>query len=102
MGLAGQGAVDRPGRTIVLSGGKRNWGRATDTLFTRERRQQWTAKHSEVTMEFHRRVSSTPSLVGILAGHIHSQSVDLFKDVPQFVAPPNLAGGYLDIHFENE
>lgn len=91
-----------PGRPITFSCGNPHWGSATDTLFTLERRQQWPAKHSEVTMEFHRRVFSTPNLVGILAGHIHSQSVDLFKGVPQFVAPPNLAGGYLDIHFEHE
>ncbi|MBF8637517.1 metallophosphoesterase [Pseudomonas fulva] len=89
-----------PGRPITFSCGNPYWGAASDTLYTMERREQWPVKHTDVTMEFHRRVFSTPNLVGILAGHIHSQSVDVFNGIAQFVAPPNLAGGYLDVRFE--
>ncbi len=89
-----------PGKPITFSCGNPHWGAATDTLHTMERRQQWPAKHSKVTMDFHQRVFSTPNLVGILAGHIHIPSIDVFNGVPQFVAPPNLAGGYLDVRFE--
>ncbi len=89
-----------PARPITFSCGNPHWGAAADTLHTMEGRQQWPAKHSKVTMDFHRRVFSTPNLVGILAGHIHTQSMDVFNGVPQLVAPPNLAGGYLDVRFE--
>ena len=89
-----------PGRPISFGCGHPQWGAAADTGYELERRQQWPNSHTKVTMEFHRRVFATPNLVGILAGHIHIASLDVFNGVPQFVAPPNLAGGFLDIHFD--
>ncbi|MPT01268.1 MAG: hypothetical protein E2581_22630 [Pseudomonas sp.] len=89
-----------PSRPITFSCGNPHWGAANDTLYTLERRSKWPAKPSEVSMEFHRRVFATPNLVGILAGHIHTQLMNVFKGIPQFVAPPNLPGGYLDVRFE--
>lgn len=89
-----------PGRPVTFSCGHPEWGTATDTLHTLERRQPWPEAHTQVTMDFHREVFSTPNVVAILAGHIHTPSIDVFKGVVQAVAPPNLAGGFLDVTFD--
>ena len=90
-----------PGRPFTYGCGHPQWGVVEDTGYTLERRPQWPRTgHTKVTMEFHRRVFSTANLAGILTGHIHTQSLDVYKGIPQFVAPPNLAGGYLDVSFD--
>jgi len=90
-----------PGRPVTYGCGNPNWNAGADNLYTLERREQWPNQgHTKVTMEFHRRVFNTPNLVGILAGHIHTQSLDVLNGVPQFVAPPNLGGGFLDVSFD--
>lgn len=90
-----------PGRPFTYGCGHPEWGVVEDKGYELERRPQWPREgHTKVTMDFHQRVFSTPNLVGILTGHIHTQSLDVYRGVPQFVAPPNLAGGFLDIRFE--
>lgn len=89
-----------PGRPISYGCGHPQWGAAADTGYELERRQQWPQGHTKVTMEFHRQVFNTPNLVGILAGHIHIASLDVLNGIPQFVAPPNLEGGFLDVRFD--
>jgi DNA repair exonuclease SbcCD nuclease subunit len=88
-----------PGRPVTFSCGHPGWGTASDTLYTLEGRQPWPVSHTQTTLDFHREVFSTPNLVAILAGHIHTASLDVFKGVVQAVAPPNLAGGFLDVTF---
>lgn len=90
-----------PGRPIVFGCGHPQWGVVEDNGYQLERRPQWPRQgHTKVTLDFHQRVFSTSNLVGILTGHIHKQSLDLYQGIPQFVAPPNLAAGFLDVRFE--
>ncbi|WP_341961907.1 metallophosphoesterase [Pseudomonas sp. RC10] len=90
-----------PGRPIVFGCGHPQWGVVEDKGYELERRPQWPRQgHTKVTLDFHERVFSTPNLVGLLTGHIHTQSLDVYRGIPQFVAPPNLAGGFLDVRFE--
>lgn len=90
-----------PGRPIVFGCGHPQWGVVEDNGYQLERRPQWPRTgHTQVTMQFHDQVFNTPNLIGILTGHIHTQSLDVFDSIPQFVAPPNLAGGFLDIQFD--
>lgn len=90
-----------PGRPFTYGCGHPQWGVVEDTGYPLERCPQWPRSgHTKVTMEFHRQVFTTPNLAGILTGHIHTQSLDVYKGIPQFVAPPNLAGGYLDVTFD--
>ena len=61
---------------------------------------QWPVTgHTQVTMDFHSEVFSTPILVGVFAGHIHRQSCDLINGIPQFVTDDNASGGIMDVDF---
>lgn len=90
-----------PGRPVTYGCGNPQWGVVEDKGYQLERRPQWPRQgHTKVTLDFHHRVFSTPNLVGLLTGHIHTQSLDVFEGIPQFVAPPNLAAGFFDIRFD--
>ncbi len=88
------------GRSVGFGCGHPHWGYETDSGYQVERRERWPkAGHTKTTMDFHRAVFQAPNLIGVFAGHIHRQSVDVYQGIPQFVAPPNAAGGFLDIRF---
>ena len=88
------------GRPVSFGCGHPNWGAATDKNFRVERRPQWPeAGHTEITKAFHRTVFSSRSLLCILAGHTHRQSMDWVNGIPQVVAEPNLRGGFLTVEF---
>jgi hypothetical protein len=89
-----------PGKKISFGCGNPNWGAATDRNFKIERRPKWPESgHTRTTLNFHKKVFSAPNLLGIFAGHIHRNSIEMIKGKPQIVADDNASGGYLDINF---
>lgn len=89
-----------PGKKISFGCGNPNWGAATDHGFEIERRPKWPESgHTETTLNFHKEVFNAPNLLGIFAGHIHRNSIEIIKGKPQIVADDNASGGYLDINF---
>ncbi|MCL6267190.1 metallophosphoesterase family protein [Flagellimonas myxillae] len=89
-----------PGKGISFGCGNPNWGAATDRNFELERRPKWPESgHTETTLNFHKQVFTAPNLIGIFAGHIHRNSIEIIKGKPQIVADDNASGGYLDINF---
>ena len=89
-----------PGKKISFGCGNPNWGAATDRNFELERRPKWPESgHTQTTLNFHRKVFTAPNLLGIFAGHIHRNSIEMIKGKPQIVADDNASGGYLDINF---
>ncbi|WP_262246019.1 metallophosphoesterase family protein [Parapedobacter soli] len=88
-----------PGRPVSFGCGHPEWGAASDRNHEIERRERWPeGGHTSTTLAFHEAVFDTPNLLGILAGHTHTASLDLFRGIPQVVASPNASGGY--IHLE--
>ncbi|WP_162344244.1 metallophosphoesterase family protein [Cyclobacterium salsum] len=89
-----------PARSLGYGCGHPDYNAANDRNFELERRQRWPNEgHSQTTMDFHQAVFESPNLLGVLAGHIHRQTVDWVKGIPQFLTPPNAAGGYLKVNF---
>ncbi|MEO1010793.1 MAG: metallophosphoesterase [Bacteroidota bacterium] len=89
-----------PGKGISFGCGNPNWGAATDRNFKVERRPKWPeGGHTRTTLDFHRKVFNAPNLLGVFAGHIHRNSIEIIKGKPQIVADDNASGGYLDIDF---
>lgn len=89
-----------PGRPVSYGCGHPDWGAATDKIHDIERRPRWPESgHSKITMDFHREVFNAPNLMGIFAGHVHRQTMDCIKGIPQFLTTPNASGGYLEVDF---
>ena len=89
-----------PGRSIGFGCGNPQWGANTDQNYELERRQQWPEKgHSATTMNFYKKVFSSDNLIGILAGHIHKQSLDVINGIPQIVTDANAVGAFLHVEF---
>ena len=89
-----------PGKKISFGCGNPNWGAATDHGFELERRPKWPESgHTKTTLNFHKEVFNAPNLLGIFAGHIHRNSIEIIKGKPQIVTDDNASGGYLDISF---
>ena len=89
-----------PGKGIYFGCGNPNWGAATDRNFNIERRPKWPEQgHSQTTFNFHKEVFNAPNLLGIFAGHIHRNSIEMIKGKPQIVSDDNASGAYLDISF---
>lgn len=89
-----------PGKKISFGCGNPNWGAATDRGFKLERRPKWPESgHTQTTLNFHKKVFNAPNLLGIFAGHIHRNSIEMIKGKPQIVTDDNASGGYLDINF---
>ena len=89
-----------PGRSMGFGCGNPEWGAAADRNFELERRPKWPdSGHTQTTIDFHREVFDTKNLLGIFAGHIHRQSVDVVNGIPQFVTDANAVGAFADISF---
>jgi hypothetical protein len=89
-----------PGKGISYGCGNPQWGAATDRNYELERRPRWPESgHTQTTLNFHKQVFAAPNLLGIFAGHIHRNSLEIIKGKPQLVADDNASGGYLDIDF---
>ncbi len=82
-----------PGRPVGFGCGHPAWGAKTDRNYELERRPRWPdSGHTQVTLDFHREVFDAPNLLGIFAGHIHRDSVDVINGIPQFVTDDNASG----------
>lgn len=89
-----------PGKKMSFGCGNPNWSASTDRNFELERRPKWPASgHTQTTLNFHKSVFSAPNLLGIFAGHVHQNSIEMIKGKTQIVADDNASGGYLDINF---
>lgn len=89
-----------PGRSVGFGCGHPEWGEKADKNFTLERRQPWRAGgHTRTTIAFYEAVFGAENLLGVLAGHIHNQSVDIINGIPQIVTESNAEGGFLEIGF---
>lgn len=87
-----------PGRSVGFGCGHPEWGHNSDRNFLLERRPRWpVGGHTPATMAFHEAVFSAPNLLGVFAGHIHRQSLDILQGIPQIVAPANANGGFIQI-----
>lgn len=88
-----------PGRSLGFGCGHPDWGWDNDRNHEIERRERWPKSgHTQTTMAFHETAFSTPNLLGILAGHVHHPSIDLYHGLPQVVAGANATGAH--IHLE--
>ena len=89
-----------PGKKISFGCGHPKWGAATDRNFDIEKRPKWPGSgHTQTTFNFHKQVFSAPNLLGIFAGHIHQNSMEMIKGKPQLVSDDNASGAYLNISF---
>ena len=89
-----------PGRSTGFGCGHPSWGAQTDRNFELERRPKWPESgHSQVTLDFHREVFSASNLLGVFAGHIHRNSIDVINGIPQFVTDDNASGAFMDLEF---
>ncbi|MCR4576223.1 MAG: metallophosphoesterase [Lentisphaeria bacterium] len=87
-----------PGRDSGFSVGHPNWNASTDVNWKVERRPRWPESgHDQLTMDFHKEVFAAPNLLGIVAGHIHEQSVDFYRGKFQVVVQYGVTGGFLEM-----
>jgi len=87
-----------PGKNISFGCGNPFWGAETDRNFELERRPKWPENgHTKTTFEFYKKVFDSSNLIGIFAGHIHRNSIEIIKGKPQIVSDDNASGAYLDI-----
>ena len=92
-----------PERPLGFGCGHPDWGEKADKNFELERRMPWSSSgHTSTTMAFHKAVFSAPNMVGILAGHIHQQSLDVINGIPQIVTNANATGAFLQVEFHHE
>jgi hypothetical protein len=89
-----------PGRPVGFGCGHPEWGTKTDKGYQLERRPPWPQDgHTKTTMDFYETVFHADNLLGVLAGHIHNQSVDVINGIPQVVSEANAEGGFLQVDF---
>ena len=89
-----------PGRPLGYGCGHPSWGAESDRSYELERRERWPERgHTKTTMAFYDEVFSCDNLLGIFAGHIHRQTIDIVEGKPQFVADANATGAFLEINF---
>ena len=87
-----------PGRSVDFGCGHPDWNSSTDPSYKIERRAPWPKEgHTRTTLKFYEEVIHAPNILAVFAGHIHSQSIDVIKGLPQFVTPFNAAGGFYDV-----
>ena len=89
-----------PGKKISFGCGNPFWGAITDRNSELERRPKWPENgHTKTTFEFYKKVFDSSNVMGIFAGHIHRNSIEIIKGKPQIVSDDNASGAYLDIDF---
>ena len=92
-----------PERPLGFGCGHPAWGAKADKSFELERRKPWSAGgHTATTMGFHKTVFNAPNILGVLAGHIHQQSLDVINGIPQIVTNANATGAFLQVEFHHE
>lgn len=86
------------GRTVGYGCGHPEWNASTDPSYEIERREKWPEQgHSETTYKFRQEIEEANNVLAVFCGHIHTQTVDMIGNVPQFVAKMNATGAYYDI-----
>jgi len=92
------------GRNLGFGCAHPEWNGKNDKNYELERREKWRdSGHSPTTLKFFQRILTATNLIGIVAGHIHKQSIDILKNgLPQIVTTANANGGFLSLHFEKE
>lgn len=92
------------GRNLGFGCAHPEWNGNNDKNYELERRERWRdSGHSPSTLKFFQSILEASNMLGIVAGHIHGQSLDILKNgVPQIVTTANANGGYLSLQFEKE
>ncbi len=89
-----------PGRYVSYGCGHPEWGAESDTIFEIEGRIRWPESgHNATTYAFYEEVFGGGNVTSVFAGHVHRQTVDVINGIPQFLAPPNAMGGFLEVEF---
>lgn len=89
-----------PGRGLDYCCGHPDWNAAHDPHWQIERRPRWPENgHSQTTLDFCNAVWNAPALIGVVAGHTHVRSTDLYKGKIQLTAPFGGRGEYLELIF---
>ena len=89
-----------PGKNISYGCANPNWNGASDSNYKLERRPKWPENgHTQTTFNFYQSVFNASNLLGVFAGHIHKNSIEIIKGKPQIVSDDNASGGFLDIDF---
>ena len=87
-----------PGRSVGFGVGHPNWNASTDGNYKIERRPQWPAEgHTETTYAFRQEALKAVNVLGVFAGHIHVQSLDICQGKPLLVAPAGIDGSAITI-----
>lgn len=87
-----------PGRPVNYGCAHPDWKKENDKLYELERREPWREEgHTKTTMQFREEVLKTSNLLGVFAGHIHKQSLDVVDGLPLFVVKENASGNYYNI-----
>ncbi|WP_209329480.1 metallophosphoesterase family protein [Lunatimonas salinarum] len=88
-----------PGRSVGYGCGHPDWGWEVDRNHELEGRVRWPKSgHTRETMDFHREVFGAPNLLGVFAGHVHRQTVDMIQGIPQLVTAPNATGAFIELN----
>lgn len=87
------------GRIGNYMSGSPGWGAAIDPFWQIERREKWAERQSPSTFAFREAVISTPNLVAVFSGHIHTFLAGCDCGKYLFTAPLNRNGDFLNVHF---
>ena len=89
-----------PDRHVDFGCGHPDWNRAHDYIYEIESREPWPEEgHTHTTYDFCREVWDSPTVIAVFAGHIHHESLDIFKNTPQFVLGAAFEDSDCLIHF---
>lgn len=87
-----------PGRPVSYGVAHPNWNESTDKGYKIERRNRWPEKgHSDTTYAFRNEILQASNVLGVFAGHIHNQSLDLCNGKPLYVTKTATNGSTLTI-----
>jgi 3',5'-cyclic AMP phosphodiesterase CpdA len=81
----------------VYTCGSPDWGSANDRIWKIEGRERWAERQSPSTFEFRKAVIESPSVVGVLAGHLHGYVLSSVSGKAFVTADSSLEGGYLKV-----
>lgn len=73
------------------------WGAAIDPYWEIERRERWPEKATPETFEFVEAVLSTPNLLAVFTGHIHTLMAARVRGQNMFSVPANRKGERLEV-----
>ena len=89
-----------PGHNIDYGYGSPNWNKSNDGYYEIERREPWPEKgHNETIYAFRYLVFNSSNVIGICAGHTHTEMLDFHNNIPQVVAGENYNGEDITMHF---